>query len=128
MLREFAGSAGLDNASAHAARKAHALAFDIGTGFAPNIEGFSVVAKINAHFFQNGFGIAFDDLQAFFVKYFVIGNLARDVRDRLTGARRTRRTLGFPATGGAPVAWGGAHVLCFLNACVSGHFQLHTPY
>ena len=113
MLNEFSRGAGLHNAAAHAARKANALAFDIGARFAPNIERLGVITKFNTDFFQNDFGIALDDLQALFVKHFVVRNLARDVRNRLTGACRACRALGFSTARGAPVARGCGRVLRF---------------
>ena len=101
VLREFARCAGLHDGAAHAARKAHALAGDLGTGFAPDVQGLGVVAEIDADFFQDGVGVALDRGQAFFIEHLEVGDLAGDVGRGLDAAGGARGPLGFAASGAA---------------------------
>ena len=118
MLRELARRGGLHQAATQAAREAHPFALHVGAGCLEQFQRLGVVAKVNAGFFQDGVGVAFDDLQALFVEHLVIRNFPSDVGRRLAAAGGARCALGFaPATG--PPATGDLCFCCCFSHTIS---------
>ena len=66
----------LDDRTAQAARKAYGNAVDFGAALFQNIERFGHVPKLDTDFFQDGVGVVFDQLQAFFVEHLETGDPA----------------------------------------------------
>ena len=99
VLGELAGGAGLHDAAAHAARELHQFAGHFGARGAQDIQRFGVFAELDAHFGEDGVGIALDNRQPIFAQHLVVGHGAGDVGHRIAGAGGTGGALGFTSIG-----------------------------
>ena len=105
VLRELARRRRLDQPAAQASRHAHPLAVDVRTRGLPDCERFRVLAELDADLLEDGVGVVLDEGEALFAQHLVHRNVARYVRDRMTGLRGARDALGI--AGARPAAGGG---------------------
>jgi hypothetical protein len=85
MLYEFLRCRCLDDGTAEAARKTHALAIDIGAGVAPQVQCARELAELDADLFEHRIRVVLDQLQCFLIDYLEVRNLAVDPRGNLCG-------------------------------------------
>src|SRR5580704_997190 len=126
VLSEFARRAALNERTAHAARKAHALTLYIRPGSLPDRNCLGVVAKIDADLLENRIGIVLHQCETFLAQDFVIGNLAGNEGNRCLGPGGARGPLRVAAagtprmTGLRDLIWHGcspAPAICPPDAC-----------
>ena len=99
MLGVLARRRGLHDAATHAARETHTFAVDIGTSVGEQLECRWVVANPHAELLKDGVGVLFDDCDALVAQHFIWRKCAREKRNRIGVARKTRRlTVGATAT------------------------------
>ena len=99
MLGVLARRSGLHDAATHAARETHTFAVDIGTSVGEQLECRWVVANPHAELLKDGVGVLFDDCDALVAQHFIWRKCAREKRNRIGVARKTRRlTVGATAT------------------------------
>src|ERR1700729_1891359 len=99
VLSEFTRCAALNERTAHAARKTHALALYIRPGSLPDRNCLGVVAKIDADLLENRIGIVLHQCETFLAQDFVIRNLSGDEGNRCLGAGGARSPLRVAAAG-----------------------------
>src|ERR1700730_4602734 len=114
MLSEFSRRGALNERTAHAARKTHALTLYIRPGSPPNRNCLGVVAKIDADLLENRIGIVLHQCETFLAQDFVIGNLASNEGNRCPGSGGAGRPLRVAAAGTPRVT--GLRAL-ILHAC-----------
>lgn len=56
----------------------HTFTLNIGPGIAPPIKGCGILQEIHANFFENSFGIVFDDFEGLVVQHFKVRYIPRD--------------------------------------------------
>ncbi len=69
----------LDQRAHEPSGKAHALAFDLGAGTAPQVERFRIVAEVDADLLKDGLGIVLDEGQAFLGQHLIERDLPLDI-------------------------------------------------
>ncbi len=117
MLREY-GRRGFQELAAKSLREVDALALDVGAGLLPQLQGFLVVAKLDADFLQHRVGIGFDRDKGLLVEDLVDRNPARDIGHRgasLAAASRRaprRRAACRAPSGASACAFGAFCTLC----------------
>ena len=79
VLGVFGGCGCLNDGTAKTARETRGDTIDLGAALFQYIERLRHIAELDADFFEYGIGIAFDNLQAFFVENLEKGNFALDV-------------------------------------------------
>src|SRR5580704_13366319 len=104
VLSEFTRCGALNERTAHATRKTHALTLYIRPGSLPDRNCLGVVAKIDADLLENCIGIVLHQGETFLAQDFVIGNLAGNEGDRCRGSGGARSPLRVAAAGTSRVS------------------------
>src|SRR5580704_17671682 len=120
VLSEFTRRGALNERTAHATRKAHALTLYIRPGSLPDRNCLGVVAKIDADLLENCIGVVLHECETFLAQDFVIGNLAGNEGNRCPGPGGARSPLRVAAAG-APRVTGLRDVIwhgCSPDLCL----------
>src|SRR5262249_23249801 len=94
VLREFPRRGAAHDGAAHAARKMHPLALDVGTGVLPQLQRLRLVAEVDADLLENGVGVVLEQFEPLAAKHLVVRNLSGYVGDEGMAASGARGNLG----------------------------------